>query len=300
MDQQKKNSAKIDLNQPSNINFRAVPEDLKSEKQRDIQLEKIQTRLRDNKYVFYGLPISIIVLIFIALLGFVAPAYEKYTKYAEKSKNLDANIVNANKSASNLNTALAQETVIDSYNSSLQKDIPENSELSILITTVQKNANDFGLKWSFTAGNSQSSGNTTSSIGGVAQNPSQSLFQSLTTGEVDFTPKFLGENAKAKLLSIEISMQGNKEDFFKFINTINSLQPKVILSSINYKETVSPANPQVITVDVNLRLESYSLKLTQNDPKAPVPVDSTSETLEQLLSEEQFIINSEISENLSN
>lgn len=224
-------------------------------------------RLRENRVLFYGLPLTAVASVFIGLLYFILPAANTYAKSLTQNKVLDANDKNVTQSIKNLRSAVSDQTVIKQYNTTLSTYIPEDPNLGQIIEIIQKKADDYGLEKKVGA----ASGPSKTSIGNIASkvNANGPLFESITSGELQFQPKLLADDSKAVLMSIEVNVKGDKKSFQSFLAAMKDVKPIVNLVYVELTEVGTATAP---SVNALLRFESYALKLdttklTANKPR---------------------------------
>lgn len=269
---------------------------MKTEEQKtpDQILEPIQAKnspnsrnkLRDNKILFYGIPLLVVMIVFGGLLFFVLPSIQYYSLSRSQSQMLDKNNLIVDKSIGNLNKVYSQEDLIKSYSSSLNQYIPIESKLGDIINIIQTKAKDFNLESKVGVYN----GVSNTSVANLAKKDGseKALFESITSGEVTFQPKSLDKDVDAVLSSIEVNVKGNKESVLSFLKEMEGIKPIVNLVFIEYNESrVTPETPVVTAL---LRFESYALKLNTESIKLNTPKQfkNSDPLLIRRMSEEKF------------
>jgi Tfp pilus assembly protein PilO len=253
-----------EINEANRPNAIAVANQISSRDSQS-QIDEVQRKIRNNKVMFYGYPILIILYAIGIVLFIIVPTFQRFFTVQQEDLVLDQNILNISQTAINLNNAINNLPTLDSYETQLSEYIPTDARVGQLISIIQKQANDFGLERQDIATTDTNSSQNQTSVGSLAQTDSSSnaLFQTISSGEIEFTPKSISTDAKARLLAIDITVKGSKDNFFKFLEALKTVRPIINLISIEYQETPSTDTSSVITA--NLRFESYALKL--NDSK---------------------------------
>jgi hypothetical protein len=215
-------------------------------------------KLKQNKVFFYGFPVLVVLILFSGLFFFILPTFQYYWQSREVNKVLAQNEANVDTSIKNLQKALSEEPTIRSYDNALNFYIPKDPKLGDVLNLIQAKAKDFNLESKVGV----SRGPSRTSVGNLAKKDQdqKALFQSISSGEITFKPKSLDKDISAVLMSIEVTVKGDKRAFLDFLNETKSLRPLINLVFIEYSETTSNTNP---TVTALLRFESYALKLDE-------------------------------------
>lgn len=297
MDETNQNNLKEDSAIQSQKN--AVIEALDLSTRSKKQIDEIEQGLRRNKVIFFGYPIFVILFSFAIVFFFVVPAVQDYFRIESEKKIIDQNLENFKKTAQNLNYANEQIGLYSAYEVQLFSYIPVEARVGQLIDTIQKKANDFGLEKPEIAASNTSQGRNFTTINNLTRLDSNNnaLFQSLNSGEIEFYPKNVSEDAKAKLLSIDVEVKGKKENLLRFLESVKTIRPVINLVSIEYKEiTQLEGQPDVIA---SLKFESYSLNLNLDKSRYTLKsytVDDPS--LSSIIPVETFDINQEIKDKI--
>lgn len=261
----------------------------------EVKVDEIQQRIRRNKLLFYGYPLLVIIYGISVVLFIIVPTFQKYFTVQEENSILDQNIANVKQSSSNLSNAITNSAKFDQYETELSNYIPTEARVGQLISIIQTQANDFGLERQEIATTDPNSSQNQTSVGNLAQTDSDSnaLFQTISSGEIEFTPRTISTDAKARLLAIDVTVKGKRDNFLKFVEALKSVKPIINLVYVEYQET--PSNDGQATVSAALRFESYALKLNpDNRVVTPTKYTVDDAILTTLLPVETFNISSEI------
>ena len=222
----------------------------------------IQDRLKQNKFFFYGFPILAVVSIFGSLLFFILPSVRYFFTARNENKVLDKNAENVNRSIKNLREAYKEEDTIKLYETKLTEYVPKEPKIGDIINLIQTKADDFSLERNIAVSNSED--RTSLDNLAVTDEDNEAVFESISSGEIEFEPKSLDKNAKAVLLSIQVNVKGKKDSFLNFLKDMDKVKPLINLVYIEYVES-EPENPQDIAVNAVLRFESYAVDLKTED-----------------------------------
>lgn len=252
-------------------------------KQQQEDIEKIQKQLKNNKLMFYGLPILVVVYGFLAIYFAVVPAIQSFFSVDQSLQILHKNGLALKATADNLSAAQNKLDLFDKYNQEITSYIPSDSQLGSIITVIQTKAGDFGLESRVALPNKDavSQNSTVNDISSKDQNDN-ALFDSINSGEIEFTPEGVSGDAQAKLLAFDVNVQGGKDNFFKFVQEMESAKPIINLVFIDFQDAGSDATTGEQKIRATLRFESYTLKLAQkntqvkkmtiNDPSLLIPM----------------------------
>ncbi len=261
----------------------------------------IQQKLQSNKTFFYGLPILVILYFIGAIFLFIVPSIQTYTSVDESIKILNKNLSNLKQSSHNLKTARGDLDKYEKYSVSLTEYVPTEGKLGSLIDTIQKRSGDYGLE-SEIGVPSQNSIADNSNLNELAQRDenNKSLFESLTSGEIEFSPEaVLSPDSKSKLLAIDVNIKGNKESFFKFLREMNQSKPILNLVYIDYQEFATSTETGEVPIRATVRFESYTLKLGESESTTS-PLTVKDPTLLSIMQPETFELNPSIIEEFDN
>ena len=253
---QKLNIEKQDLSQNDD------PISLQKKQVEEEKYKLILKKVRENKFVYYGYPIFVILLFGLSIFYFVLPALESYfnynsyfVKYTEDKKTLDQNF-------SNLVRAQSNYSLLMDYENKLTEILPEEILIGNLIDQIQKKADYYGLERNIVQdrqsdeqlGNSDQDSNTVLD---------RAKFTRLDSGEYEFVPDFVTNNRSVgRLIKINLEITGPKEKFLEFMRDIENSTPILNLIFLEYKEDDSGK------VSVNATFETYSLRSNDNlNPK---------------------------------
>lgn len=265
------------------------------------QIDLIQKNIRKNRIVFYGFPFMVI-LYSVAIFAFlIYPLINKYFEVKSDIETLDKNLINLKQTATNIRSTNAKIDELNNYDDKLTAYIPAESRLGTLITEIQKKADDFSLEREVGFPSSLDPKiDDRSTIQNIAKDVNTNdLFQSVNSGELRFTPKSLQDGAEAKLLSIDLIIRGKKDNFLKFMEELKTSKPLLNLTFISYQE--SPNIDGEPDVNVNIRLESYTLKLDPASISTSVkPYNVNDTAILRPIAVETFNVNPEIAEEFGN
>lgn len=239
---------------------------MKPEKTEQNKKEKkpnlVREKIKQNKILFYGLPALAVATIFGCLLFVILPSVQYFFTHRRQDATLNSNIINVNKSIQNLKTASADIPLINTYDAKLVEYIPKEHKLGDIINLIQQKADDFSLEKEIGLG----TGGDRTSLGNIATTDEEqkAVFQSISSGELEFQPKSLDENTKAILLSIEVNVKGKKESFLNFLKDMDKVKPLINLVFIDYTESEADVESDV-AVSAVLRFESYAVNLEEED-----------------------------------
>jgi Tfp pilus assembly protein PilO len=256
-----------------------------------------RNKLRDNKIIFYGIPLLVVLLVLGGVLFFVLPTAQYYSEFKSQSQILDRNMLTVDKSISNLNAVYAKEGEMKSYDTALSEYIPVDPKLGDVINLIQSKAKDFNLESKVGIYN----GTNNTSVENLAKKTTenQALFESISSGEIVFKPRSLNEDVEAVLLSIEVNIKGERTSFMNFVSEIKNVKPVINLVFVEYTESaIAQGNP---TVTALLRFESYALKLNTDNVQlnsSPKAVSVKDELLVRSLTEEKFRLDPALEEQI--
>lgn len=261
----------------------------------EVKVDEIQQRIRKNKLLFYGYPLLVILYGISVVLFVIVPTFQKYFTVQEDNEILDQNIANVTETSANLSSAISNSAKFDQYEAELSNYIPTEARVGQLISIIQKQANDFGLERQEIATTDPNASQNQTSVGNLAQTDADSnaLFQTISSGEIEFTPRTISTDAKARLLAIDVTVKGKRDNFLKFLEALKSVKPIINLVYVEYQET--PTNDGQSNISAALRFESYALKLNP-DTKTVTPVKYTVDdaVLTTVIPIETFNISAEI------
>jgi Tfp pilus assembly protein PilO len=287
---------KIDMTpqdtKPDIAQVNSVPSTDPSEK----TLAMARNKIRENKYIFYGIPVAVMLVVFAGIMFILLPVSQYYLKSRTDNALLDKNLETVTKSVANLNQAVSQQNLIENYNTVLTQYIPEEPKLGDMLNLIQTKAKDFNLESKI--GTSDSSTNTT--VGNLAKKDEKAnaIFESITSGEIKFKPKSLNQDVDAVLLSIEVSISGDKTQFLEFIKEMQTVSPVVNLVFVEYSESnLSSTSNDIVAL---LRFESYALKLDNTTVVIvePKKYTDTDKDLYRSMSVEKFEWDEEIGDKI--
>jgi len=264
------------------------------------KVDEIQQSIRRNTILFYGYPFFVILFSFTIVFFFILPVVQDYFRIQEDTKVVDQNLVNLRQTGDNINAAINQTELYNQYEAELSNYIPSDARVGQLIDIIQKQANDFGLERQEIAASNTSPDTNISTINNLARVDSQNnaLFQSLSSGEVQFTPKNISTDAKAKLLAIDVNVKGKRDNLLRFLDSLKSIKPLVNLVYIEYQET--PQSDGQSDISASLRFESYSLKLNSSTSQvAPKKFTVEDSILTTVIPVETFVINQQIQDRIN-
>jgi Tfp pilus assembly protein PilO len=256
-----------------------------------------RNKLKDNPILFYGIPLMVVFIVIGGVMFFVLPTIQFYSQYNSEKKILEKNSKTVDKSVSNLEGIFAQEEEIKKNDASLSEFIPVEPKLGDVINLIQSKAKDFNLESK--VGTNNGGANTSVDTLAKKSEDNEALFQSLTSGEIVFQPKSLNTDVDAILLSIEVSIKGDRGSFLKFLADMQDIKPIVNLVFVEYTEAESIDNQSSIIA--LLRFESYALKLDTDNVKLAVPrlLKNDDAALTRDIREEKFEVDPVISQTLS-
>jgi hypothetical protein len=251
---------------------------------------RIEKELKKNKTFFYGLPLVVLSYGLIIIFIFVVPSIQTFFATNDSIRKLNQNLENYRQTSENLSNARARSAEYDAYVISLTEYIPAEAQLGFLLNLIQERAGDFGLesKVGLPSADTVLRESTLNNIAARDQDDN-SIFDSINSGEVDFTPNVaLDSNATAKLLSVDVIIEGDRQSFLNFLESMQENKPIINLVFIEYKlgTEISESSNQTNNIRAVLRFESYSLRLdsdgriltpvSANDPSLlfPVPIET--------------------------
>lgn len=258
-----------------------------------------RNKIKDNKILFYGIPLMVLCVVLGGLFFFVMPTVQYYSEFRSKGAIVDENSKTVDKSIDNLLSVYDKELQIKSYDTLLSSYVPVESKLGDILNIIQTKAQDFGLESQVGA---YGGADTTSVVNLAKDSEGEKKFiESISSGEVQFQPKSLSEDVDAVLISIEVNIMGDRDAFLNFLSEMQGVKPIVNLVYAEYSESeTTTASPTVIAL---LRFESYALKLNTenvsvNAQSKPITVDDP--RLTSTMREEKFEIDVELTEKLQN
>jgi len=256
-----KNNNDIATTQAADPVVKTEVKDVKKEKR---SIEKIiSKKLKENKIFYYGFPVFVVMMIFAGLLLFILPTIQYYFTSREEEKTLDQNIINVNQSIQNLNLAKQDDGMISAYDAALTEYIPVDSKLGGVLNVIQTKAKDFNLESQIGI----SKGSNTTSIDNIAKKDEddKALFESISSGELTFSPRSLNKDINAILLSIEVNVKGDKNSFMQFLQEMKDVKPLINVVYIEYNETNAADGKS--TINAIVKFEAYALKLNTDSVK---------------------------------
>ncbi len=286
--------AQESTNQPSTPPLKEEKKGKGEKKKKNV----VRSKMRQNKLFFYGFPILVLACVFGGLVYFILPCVQVVLNSGSKNQILDKNTEVVDRSVQNLKAAYNDENVIKGYDLALTEFIPENPKVGDVINVIQTKAKDFNLESQI--GVTKNDSKTTIDKLAKKNQDDKPLFQSITSGEIGFQPKSLNKNTDAVLISIEVSLKGDRKSFLSFVQGIQGIKPLINLVSVEYSES----KDNVENPDVNglVRFEAYALKLDTNSAKVEQskPLTKDDNALFQEMREERFLWNKAIGEKIEN
>lgn len=239
-------------------------------KKLDQESKFVKQKLKENKVIFFGLPILTVISVFVGLLFFIIPSIQFYFKYRSDSKILNTNEQNLQISLANQAQARNQSDLISRTDQKITEYIPLEPAAGDMNKIIQQTAAEYDLLYSSTSGvNSQDVNDIINGTSLENLSSRSELIERLTSGEVLYYSDDLGDNVKAYLIPIEVRIQGSKESFLKFIETVKKLKPLINVTSIDYSEEKNENGDYVVIALI--KFESYAIALDLNKLEVSVP-----------------------------
>lgn len=292
----------------------------KKKKKVDKKEAYVKKKLKENIYFYYGFPLAVGAVIMISVFFFIVPFVTFFPENQSNIKTVDENMQVVNTSASNLSQAINEESLMISYIEQMKEYVPAESKPGTTIDLIQQIAGDYNLE--VRAKLNQDIGAENSSINQIVnrnrssndqsndEEEEENFFESIASGETEFTPEgALSEDTKARLIAIELIIEGRRGDFFDFIREISDNKPIINLIEVDYTEDHDPDseeqararengnidkfdNGDTNKVEVTLRLESYALLENESESEfatpPPLQVDVDDPSLTIPMTEENF------------
>ncbi len=225
---------------------------LEQKKQAESERYKLLLKkVRENKIVYYGYPIFVIILFGVSIFYFVLPAIESFfnynnyvVKYTEDKKILDQNFSNLIRAQSNYSLLL-------DYENRLAEILPEEILVGNLVDQLQQKADYYGLERSIAEDreiNEDTQQPETTTV-------NKAKFTRLGSGEYEFVPDFVTNNrGVGRLIKINLEITGPKDKFLDFMKDVENSTPILNLIFLEYQEEYNEK------VKVSATFETYSLK----------------------------------------
>ncbi len=261
---------------------------LEKKKKKEVEIKK---QVKQNKIFYYGFPALVMVAVFVSLFFFIIPTINTFLESRSTNATLDENYETVTKSIGNLRRAQAEESMITDYDAQLTEYVPVKPAVGDIIHMIQTKANDFNLE---TTNIGAARGGSRTSVGNIAtrDQDDDAIFESIASGEIEFQPDALSTEAKAYLISIEITVNGDKQSFLDFLEEMKNVKPLTNLVYVEYSEEDTDEERATTddSVEALVRFESYALNLdiTNLELRAPRQYTKDDSSLFTSIPEEKF------------